>query len=301
MSTGFDIVDERFRDIVLPVAAIEKLWRDGLWTEGPCYFPLSDSLVWSDIPNNRMMQYVPGVGARVFRHPSNFSNGNTRDREGRLITCEHLARRVTRTEHDGSITVLADRHQGGRLNSPNDVVVKSDGTIWFTDPPYGLLYDYEGAEAPMEQKGCYVYRLDPATGALDVVIDDMFRPNGLAFSTDEKRLYVSDTIWAHDRTKPRHIKVYDVVDGRRTAQGRSFVMMTEGVSDGFRFDDRGRLWTSAADGVHCYAEDGKLLGKILLPEVVSNLTFGGPKRNRLYITATRSLYAVYVGARGAVR
>lgn len=293
---SFEIIDEKFRDMALPVAWLEKLAGGMLWAEGPCYFPLSDTVVWSDIPNNRMMQHVPGVGTRVFRHPSNNSNGNTRDREGRLITCEHDARRVTRTEHDGRITVLADSFQGKKLNSPNDVVVKSDGSIWFSDPPYGILHDYEGHRAKMEQAGCFVYRLDPS-GRLDKVIDDMHRPNGLAFSPDEKLLYVSDTAWAHDRSTPRHIRVYPVL-GKKLGKGRVFVEMTEGVSDGFRLDTEGYVWTSAGDGVHCYSRKGKLMGKIKVPEVVSNLTFGGPKRNRIYITATTSLYAIYVAQTG---
>ena len=299
MSDAIEVVQPRFRDMTLPVAPLEKLFTGSLWAEGPVYFPLADTVVWSDIPNDRMLQHVEGLGARVFRHPSNNSNGNTRDREGRLITCEHLTRRVTRTEHDGSITVLADRHEGGRLNSPNDVVVKSDGSIWFTDPPYGILCDYEGGRAAMEQKGCFVYRLDPHTGALAVVIDDMHRPNGLAFSPDESKLYVSDTMWAHERDKPRHIKVHDVEGGVRCRNGREFVAMTEGVSDGFRFDTDGNLWTSAGDGVHCYDPGGALVGKIRIPEPVANLTFGGRKRNRLYIAATSSLYAVYVAQTGA--
>jgi len=294
-----EVADKRFLDMTLPVAPIQRVFQGSLWAEGPVYFPLTDTVVWSDIPNDRMLQYVEGAGARVFRHPSNNSNGNTRDREGRLVTCEHLTRRVTRTEHDGSITVLADRHDGKRLNSPNDVVVKSDGSIWFTDPPYGILHDYEGLRAAMEQKGCFVYRLDPASGALEVVIDDMHRPNGLAFSPDESKLYVSDTMWAHDRDKPRHIRVHDVVDGRRVHNPRVFVAMTVGVSDGFRLDTDGNVWTSAGDGVHCYDPAGALLGKIRLPEPVANLTFGGRRRNRLFIAATSSLYAVHVAQTGA--
>ncbi len=297
MTSPFEIHDPRFRDIALPVAALERLHTGCLWAEGPVYLPLSDSVIWSDIPNDRMLQYVPGLGARVYRQPANHSNGNTRDREGRLVTCEHGARRVTRTEHDGSITVLADRHAGKPLNSPNDVVVASDGAIWFTDPPYGILHDYEGHKAPMEQAGCFVYRIDPATGAVAAMITDMRRPNGLAFSADERTLYVSDTAWAHDPDGPRHIRAYTLAGGR-CGDPRVVVEMTEGVADGFRLDAEGRIWTSAGDGVHCYHPDGTLLGKIGVPEVVSNLTFGGPRRNRLYITATSSLYAVYVGEKG---
>lgn len=298
MSNPFEIHDNRFHDYALPVAALERLASGCLWTEGPVYFPLTDTVVWSDIPNDRMMQYAPGLGARVFRHPANHSNGNTRDREGRLVTCEHGARRVTRTGHDGAVTVLADTFEGGRLNSPNDVVVASDGAVWFTDPPYGILTDYEGHKAPMEQDGCHVYRIDPGGGAVERVIDDMNRPNGLAFSADEGTLYVSDTAYAHDPAAPRHIRAYRVVDGRRCEKPRVFKEMTDGLSDGFRLDIDGNIWTSAGDGVHCYDPAGVLLGKIKVPEVVSNLCFGGPRGNRLYITATTSLYAVFVGVKG---
>jgi len=297
----FEIAHPRFRDLILPVAWLETLHTGMLWAEGPCYFPLGDFVVWSDIPNDRMLRYVPGLGATVFRQPSHNSNGNTRDHEGRLVTCEHGARRVTRTEHDGRITVIADRHEGRRLNSPNDVVVAADGAVWFSDPPYGIISDYEGHRGALEQRGCFVYRVDPATGAIAVAIDDMHRPNGLAFSPDGRRLYVSDTAWGHDPALPRHIRVYDVVDGTRVENGRVFVEMTEGCADGFRLDTDGNVWTSAGDGVHCYDPEGRLLGKIRVPEIVSNLCFGGPKRNRLYITATTSLYAVYVAQTGAAR
>jgi gluconolactonase len=294
----FEIHAPAFRDLALPVASLDRLWDGGRWTEGPVYLPLADCVIWSDIPNNRMLQWTEGAGTRVFRQPSNFANGNTRDREGRLVTCEHGTRRVTRTEHDGSITVLADRWEGKRLNSPNDVVVARDGAIWFTDPPYGILSDYEGHKAESEIGACHVYRIDPATGAVGKMIDDMARPNGLAFSPDERLLYVADTAWAHDPAAPRHIRVYPVLDGTRPGPGRVFVTMTEGCADGFRLDRAGNLWTSAGDGVHCLAPSGELLGKIRVPEVVSNLTFGGPRRNRLFITATRSLYAIYVATNG---
>ncbi len=298
MSSPFEIHDPAFRDLALPVAALDRLWEGGRWCEGPVYFPLGDYLLWSDIPNDRMLQWTEGAGARVFRAPSQFANGNTRDREGRLVTCEHGARRVTRTEVDGTLTVLADRHRGKRLNSPNDVVVRSDGTIWFTDPPYGILSDYEGHKAEPEYGGCHVFRFDPARDTLEVAADDMQRPNGLAFSPDEKTLYVSDTAWAHDPLAPRHIRAYRVDARGRLAKPRTFVTIDAGVADGFRVDIDGNVWTSAGDGVHCYAPDGRLLGKIPIPETVSNLTFGGPRRNRLYITATTSLYAVYVATNG---
>jgi gluconolactonase len=242
-----------------------------------------------------------GGGVSVFRVPSNFSNGNTRDRQGRLVTCEHGARRVTRTEYDGSITVLADNHQGRCLNSPNDVVVKSDGSIWFTDPPYGILTDYEGHRAEMEQEGCYVYRVDPDTGQVAVVADDFDKPNGIAFSPDEMTLYVADTGASHRDDGPHHIRTFTVSDGGSLSGGQVFASIEPGLADGFRLDTDGNVWTSAGDGVHCFSPNGDLLGKVRVPEVVSNLAFGGPKRNRLFITATTSLYSVYVGAVGAGR
>jgi gluconolactonase len=248
-----------------------------------------------------MLQWLDGLGVRVFRHPAGYANGNTRDREGRLVTCEHGGRRVTRTEPDGRITVLADRYRGRRLNSPNDVVVKSDGTVWFTDPPYGILNDYEGHQAESELDGSYVFRLDPRSGALDIVADDFVRPNGLAFSPDERTLYVSDTSISHDPEGNRHIRAFAADEDGRLSGGRVFATVSPGCSDGFRTDAEGNVWTSAGDGVHCYAPDGTLLGKIRVPEPVSNLCFGGPKRNRLFITATTSLYSVFVGVTGAQR
>jgi gluconolactonase len=248
-----------------------------------------------------MLRYVEGLGTTVFRHPSNNSNGNTRDRQGRLVTCEHGARRVSRTEHDGSITVIADTYKGKRLNSPNDVVVKSDDTIWFTDPPYGILSDYEGHKLPMEYGGCYVFRFEPKTGKLTVVADDFARPNGIAFSPDEKKLYIVDTEASHKADGHHHIRIFDVVDGKKLARGRVFAVISPGIPDGLRVDTDGNVWTSAGDGVHCLSPQGQLLGKIKVPEVVSNLTFGGPLRNRLFITGTTSLYACYVAQNGAQR
>ena len=299
MAGDIIIHDRRFSYLSLPTVKLEKLSSGMLWTEGPVYFPLGDFLLWSDIPNNKMWQWSEPVGARVFREHSNYSNGNTRDREGRLVSCEHLTRRVTRTEHDGSITVLADSFQGKRLNSPNDVVVRSDGTIWFTDPPYGILSDFEGAKAEQEQAGCFVFRLDPADGSLRVVADDFDKPNGLAFSPDESQLYVSDTGFSHSQDGPRHIRVFDVADGCRLGNGRVFAEINNGVSDGFRLDVEGNVWTSSGGGVLCYAPQGDLLGEIPIAEKVSNLTFGGAKNNRLFITATTSVYAIYVAVKGA--
>ena len=292
MQSDFEIIHPRFASLLLGNCRIEKLHTGTRWAEGPCYFADTGVLIWSDIPNNRMLRYIDGLGVDVFRQPSHCSNGNTRDRQGRLVTCEHETRRVTRTEWDGSVTVLADRYQGRRLNSPNDVVVKSDGSIWFTDPPYGILSDYEGKKSASELDGNYVFRIDPATLALSLVASDFDKPNGIAFSPDESRLYVVDS------GRPRHMRVFDVVDGVRLSGGRVFAECDAGTFDGFRCDTEGNVWTSTKAGVNCYAPDGELLGKIRLPEAVSNVTFGGPKRNRLFMTATTSLYSLFVNANG---
>ncbi len=296
---SFEYHDPRFRDLTVPIANVERLFDGCRWAEGPVWFSDGGYLVWSDIPNNRLLRWVPDQGVGVFRADSNNANGNTRDRQGRLVSCEHLGRRVTRTEPDGSITVIADRHQGKRLNSPNDVVVKSDGSIWFTDPTYGIMSDYEGKKSDPEQPGCYVYRVDPASGTVEVVADDFVKPNGLAFSPDEKILYIADSGFSHDADGPHHIRAFDVADGRTLAKSRVFAEISPGVPDGFRLDIYGNLWTSTQNGVLCLAPDGAPLGRIRIPEMVANLTFGGPKRNRLFITATTSLYAVYVATTGA--
>ena len=234
----------------------------------------------------------------MFRHASRNSNGNTVDRQGRLVTCEHLSRSVTRTEHDGSVTTLAREFEGKRLNSPNDVVVKSDGSIWFTDPSYGILTDYEGMRAEPELP-CHVYRVDPDGGALAIVADDFLKPNGLAFSPDERWLYIADTGATHEPDGPRHIRRFAVsADGRSLGESTVLASCTEGLFDGFRVDTEGRLWSSAADGVHCLAPDGTLIGKVHIPEIVANVTFGGAKRNRLFICGTTSLYSVCLTANG---
>ncbi|TDX83680.1 gluconolactonase [Neorhizobium sp. R1-B] len=294
----YEIHDERFRQLIVASARLEELYGECRWAEGPVWFADLNCLIWSDIPNQRMLRWVPDGGVSVFRFPSNFVNGNTRDRQGRLISCEHGGRRVVRTEVDGTLTILADRYQGKRLNSPNDVVVRSDGSIWFTDPTYGIKSDYEGYRAEPEQATRNVYRLDPETGALEAVITDFGQPNGLAFSPDETRLYVADSASSHDVTAPRHIRVFDVVGEMTVANGRVFCSLDNGLPDGFRIDVQGNLWTSAGDGVHCFSPEGTLLGKILVPQTVANLTFGGPRRNRLFITATTSVYSVFVATNG---
>ncbi|NTF89909.1 SMP-30/gluconolactonase/LRE family protein [Agrobacterium rhizogenes] len=294
----YEIHDPRFRYLVVGSAALDELYSGCRWAEGPVWFADSGCLIWSDIPNQRMLRWVPDGGVSTFRTPSNFTNGNTRDRQGRLISCEHGARRVTRTEIDGSITVLADSFQGKRLNSPNDVIVRSDGSVWFTDPTYGILSDYEGYKAEPEQATRNVYRLDPETDAMEIVVDDFGQPNGLAFSPDETKLYVADSASSHDINAPRHIRVFDVIGGRTLANSRVFCDIDTGLPDGFRVDVAGNVWTSAGDGVHCFAPDGTLLGKIKVPQTVSNLTFGGPRRNQLFITATKSLYSIYTATTG---
>jgi gluconolactonase len=289
--------DPRFHELTLPNAELIKLAEGMLWTEGPVYFAQGDFVLWSDIPNNKIYQWAEGMDVRVFDHDANNCNGHTLDHQGRLISCEHLTRRVTRREHDGSATVIADSHGGRRLNSPNDVIMKSNGSIWFTDPPYGILSDYEGKTADQEQAGCFVYRVAEAGAEPIVVADDFVKPNGLAFSRDETRLYISDTGLSHDPQGPHHIRVFDVVDDSLTDAG-VFAEIEHGVSDGFRVDVADNLWTSTGRGVSCYEKSGHLLGEILVPEVVSNVCFGGPKRNRLFITATTSLFSIYVGVKG---
>jgi gluconolactonase len=297
---AFEHFDARFKFMTIGSAAVYPLFENCRWAEGPVWFADQNCLIWSDIPNNRMMRYVPDGTVDVFRANSNNSNGNTRDRQGRLVTCEHGARRVTRTEADGSITVIADTHKGKRLNSPNDVVVKSDGSIWFTDPPYGIMSDYEGNKGEQEQDGCYVYRVDPKSGKISVVVDDFVRPNGLAFSPDEKILYIADSARSHDPAGPNHIRAFTVRENGTLKGGEVLVALDDGgLPDGIRLDTEGNIWSSALDGVRVFSREGTPLGMIRLPQAVANLTFGGPKRNRLFITSTHALYSVYVAATGA--
>jgi gluconolactonase len=300
LTPSFEVIDPRFRSLTFPNVHVEKLHTGCRWAEGPAWFAAGRYLVWSDIPNDRMLRWDECDGSTsTFRASAGYTNGHTVDRQGRLVSCEHLARRVTRTEVDGTITVLADRYQGRRLNSPNDVVVRSDGSVWFTDPSYGIDHDYEGLRQERELDGCHVYRIDPDTAEVSRVAEDFARPNGLAFSPDESRLYIADTGATHDPDGPRHIRAFDVIDDRTLSGGEVFAVCGAGIFDGFRFDEDGRLWTSAGDGVHCFESDGTLIGKIRVPETVSNVCFGGPHRNRLFITATTSLYAVYLLLRGA--
>lgn len=300
-ASPFEVHDPRFTALFVGSARLEELYGECRWAEGPVWFEDAQQLLWSDIPNQRMMRWTPDGNVSVFRSASNFANGHTRDRQGRLVSCEHGARRVTRTEVDGRITVLADSFEGKRLNSPNDVVVRSDGSVWFTDPTYGIMSDYEGYKAEPEQATRNVYRLDPDTGDLTAVVSDFLQPNGLVFSPDESQLFIADSGASHDPAAPRHIRVFDVVDGRTLVNSRVFCHIDNGIPDGIRIDDRGNLWSSANDGVHCFSPEGTLLGKIKVPQTVANLTFGGPRRNRLFITASRSVYSVYLATNGVQR
>ena len=288
--TRLEVIDERFRGCQGD-EWVECLYAGGRWTEGPAYFPAGRYLLFSDIPNDRMLRFDELTGAvGEFRTPAGYANGNTVDRQGRLVSCEQGHRRVTRTEHDGTITVLSDRYDGKRLNSPNDLVEHSDGTIWFTDPSYGIDSDYEGHKAASEIGACNVYRIDPSTGETTVLADDFVRPNGLAFSADERHLYIVDT-------RQKHIRRFDVA-GDRLLAGEVFATCDAGSFDGIRLDEVGRIWAAAHDGVHCFDPDGALLGKLHIPEIVSNLTFGGLKRNDLFITATSSVYSLRLNVCG---
>ena len=301
--TGFEVLDPRFEDCFVGHQRIERLWTGALWSEGPAWFAPGRYLVWSDIPNNRMLRYDATDGSvSVFRQPSNNANGNTLDNDGRLVTCEHLTRRVTRTEFDGSLTVIADRWQSKRLNSPNDVVVKSDGSVWFTDPPFGILGHYDGHKAEPELPQA-VYRIDGETGEMSIVADDVLGPNGLCFSPDEALLYVVES-----RGVPnRKILTFDVSADGRTISGKR-VLIDAGVGgtpDGMRCDMDGNLWcgwgmgSAELDGVLVFAPDGAKIGRIALPERCANVCFGGAKRNRLFMAASHSLYALYVSVQGA--
>lgn len=296
LNSPFISLDPRFDACIVAGATVEKIWGGGIWTEGPVWFPVTGDLLWSDIPNNRMMRWRYGADTiTVFRQPSRGANGNTVDHEGRLVTCEQYSRRITRTEGDGTLSVLADRFEGKRFNAPNDIVIKSDGSIWFTDPDYGSAPDYEGER---EMTGCHVYRLDPSTGALRQMTDDFVMPNGLAFSPDETLLYIADTGSTHVADGPNHIRCFRVGYNDTLSGGEVFATDPRRSFDGFRLDTAGRLWTGSRSGVDCYDPSGDKIGSIALPERVGNLTFGGTGKNDLLMCATTSVYRVLVGVAG---
>jgi len=298
--SDWEIYDDRCRALIVGTARLEKLFTGTRWAEGPVWFGDARCLYFSDIPNDRILRWVEGGEVTVFRSPSRFSNGHTRDLQGRLVSCEHGSRSVVRTEIDGAVTTLADSYGGKKLNSPNDVVVSSDGAVWFTDPPYGIMSDYEGGKRGREQDGNHVYRIDPGDGSIARVADDVAQPHGLAVSPDEKFLYVADSGGSHSRGGPHHVRRFSVAGGKLSG-GAVFAEVSPGVPDGLRTDVDGNVWVSCADGVLVYGSDGRGLGKIRIPEPVANLTFGGPLRNRLFIAASTSLYSIFVDARGAGR
>lgn len=299
LTSDFVVIDPRFRRLAFPYVRVDRLYTGCRWAEGPAWFGGGRYLVWSDIPNDRVMRWDDTDGSvSVFRQPAGYSNGHTVDRQGRLVSCEHGGRCVSRTEHDGRRTVLAERFDGRRLCSPNDVVVKSDDSLWFSDPSYGIDSDYEGDAAPNELGTQGVYRLDAASGELSRVAGDFVQPNGLAFSPDESLLYVSDTGATHRADGPQHVRRFQVKPDGSLAGGEVFATCPVGLYDGLRVDVHGNVWLSTGEGVHCHAPDGTLLGKVLIPEPVANLCFGGAKFNRLFICATSSLYAVYLNTRG---
>ncbi len=294
------VLRPEFNAYRLPLASVEQLATGCRWSEGPVYFGDARCVLWSDIPNDRILRWDEGTGAvSTYRKPSNNANGNTRDRQGRLVTCEHRGRRVVRTEYDGALTVLMDNQEGKRLNSPNDVVVASDGAVWFTDPAFGLLGYYEGEKAELELPAA-VWRVDPQTGRASLIADDIAGPNGLAFSPDERTLYV-----VASRETPRKILAFDVIDATRIANRRVFIDAGPGSPDGFRVDAEGNLWCGwgmgdpELDGVRVFNQRGEPIGHIGLPERCANLCFGGRWRNRLFMAASHGLYAIYVNTQGA--
>ncbi|MHC5596630.1 MAG: SMP-30/gluconolactonase/LRE family protein [Nostoc sp.] len=306
MPEPIEIYDDRLLAIVRPGALLQELANGAVHSEGPVYFHEDDSVVWSDAHGNRLLRWSATDNVTVLRDPSDYQSGNYRDLEGRLVACSSGLRAIIRREDNGEWKVLVDRYQGKRLNSPNDLVVKSDGTIWFTDPPYGITEPNQGYGGEQEQPGSYVYRFDPATGEIYPVVTDMVRPNGLAFSPDESMLYVSDTAAFNIPGGPHHIRIYEVVGDGYVKNGRVFAVIEPGQPDGLRVDEHGNVFTSSQDSVQIYAPDGTRLGKIIVPETSANLTFGGKEsdslsgtlRERLFITAGHSLYVIDLNTRG---
>ncbi len=295
----FEAYDQRFNALLRADSRLECLASPARWAEGPVWLPGEDAVVFSDVKANRMYRWNRDGKITIFREQANYANGNTLDRQGRLISCEHGRRGVSRTDSDGVARILVDRFDGKRLNSPNDVVVKSDGSLWFSDPPYGIVGDAEGFKSESQIIGCYVYRFDPETGEITAVATDVQRPNGLAFSPDESRLYVADmSIVDFPLQGRRHLLVYDVIEGRRLSNPRVLAQIEPGIPDGFRVDQCGNIFCSCEDGILVLAGDGQRIGKIGVPERVSNCTFGGPAQDELFITATTSLYRVRLATQG---
>jgi gluconolactonase len=295
---GFEIRSPLFERYILSNATLETLAAGFRWIEGPVWLGDANCLLFQDLPNDRTMRWIEGLGVSVYRAPSNYANGQTRDRQGRLIACSHRGRCLYRTEYDGHVTTLVDRHAGKRLNSPNDVVVKSDGSIWFTDPVYGISNDYEGGRQASEQPPA-VYRFEPETGNIRIVADDFDGPNGLAFSPDETRLYIAETGNQTKQSPRQYIRAFNVgSDGVTLSGGDIFHKIQPGYCDGMRVDEHGNIWSSAADGIHCISPDGELLGRIFVPYRVSNVTFGGLAKNRLFIAASTTLYSTFLNCRG---
>jgi gluconolactonase len=304
--SSIQVLDPRFADVARAATPLQRLATGAAWSEGPVWLRETGALLWSDIPNNRMLSWQPGQGMSVWREPVEFTNGHVREADGSLLHCSHGQRAIVRTRFDAQMQPLADeivvdRYQGRRLNSPNDIIVKRDGSLWFTDPPYGILSDHEGHKSDSELGDCYVFRFDPATGALRIVSDFIVEPNGLAFSPDESVLYVSDTSAAvrSDGGGNHHIVAFDVVGGQDLANPRVFAVVNPGLSDGLRVDVNGFLYTSSADSVQVYHPDGTRIGLIPVPEKVGNLVFGGEQGDELFICASTSLYHLRLATRGA--
>jgi len=267
------------------------------WAEGPCYIKEHKNLYFSDIPNNQLLSW-DGKSVKIEKNPSNFINGNTEDLNCNLISCSHGGRCIYKTDKNGKTEILVNEYLGKKLNSPNDVVVKSDGTIWFTDPNYGIMSDYEGYKADMEYGGCYVFRFDPKDSSLTVVSKDFIKPNGIAFSVNEDKLYIADSAGSHDINASSHIKVYDIVEGQYLKNKKIFYKFNPFFSDGFRVDKDDNVWTSAGKGIKCINPQGEVIGQLLLPDLVANLTFGGEDSNILYVTASSNLYSMELNQQG---
>ena len=300
MLDTYDIVDKMFVDLISPIIPPQEIYSSGLFTEGPAYYPAGRYLLFTDIPNDRILRFdETNNTVSVFRENCGHPNGQTLDTIGRLLSCEHRHRRVSRTEHDGRIVTIADSWQGKKLNSPNDVVVAADGAIWFTDPTYGILHDLDGIKAESEVGACHVYRVDPDTGEVEAKITDMVMPNGLAFSPDQGTLYIVDSGKSHFEGAPAHIRAFRVGPGNRLSGGEVFADCPNGIFDGLRLDREGNLWIGAGDGVYCFSHRGDLLGKVRLDKIVGNVTFGGPRNNIMYICATNSVYRLPLKVNGA--